>query len=179
VRRDQLNQTARRFASALLRDFPQFAADLSILPDGHFSASIQAPPRSKARAIRCFSMGEGDVWIQLAVRNAFYSVDSVPEMRRVLRGVLADALGFVLISRSRKWTGTTLAKLDAPPALRMLRPGDVARVISWSGTRDHIVRHAVSVPPGGQPKARPSGDGREQRSAKGPDRAGRSKRHAH
>ena len=145
----QLNRTARRFAAALVRDFPQFAPHLSTLPDGHFSAEISAPPRSKARAIRCLSTRDGDLWIQLALRNAFYSVDSVPEMRSVLRAFFTDAVGFVLISRNRRWTGTTLVKLDVSPSLPMLRVGERARVISWSGTHDHIVRSSTT-------KARPS-----------------------
>jgi hypothetical protein len=141
---DEFNPRVRRFATALLRYFPEFGENLQVLPGGHFSSSIPAPPRSKARGLRCTSVDGGDVWIQLGLRNAFYLVDNVPEMRRVLRTLLSDSVGFVLISRNRKWTGTTLVHLDTSDALPAVRVGDIARVISWSGARDRLVRRNTS-----------------------------------
>lgn len=135
---DELTPTARRFAKALIRYFPEFAENLQLLPGGQFSASIPAPPASKARALRCLSTGDGDLWIQLALPNAFYHVENVPEMRRVLHAVLSDGLAFLLIFRNRKWTETTLVEVSSPVRVRA---GDVARVVSWSGTRDFVASH--------------------------------------
>jgi hypothetical protein len=141
---DELNPKARRFAAALLRDFPKFRENLQLLPGGHFSASVSAPARSKARGLRCISVDGGDVWIQLGLRNAFYPVGSVPEMRRVLRILLSDTVGFAFVSRNRTWVETTLVHLEPRVAPPKLRVGDTARIISWSGTRDHLFRRSAA-----------------------------------
>jgi hypothetical protein len=160
---DEFNPRARRFAAALLRHFPQFSGNLRVLPGGHFSSSIPAPPRSKARGLRCMSADGGDVWIQLSLRNAFYLVDNVPEMRRVLKMLLSDSVGFVLISRNRKWAETTLVHLDTSAALPALRVGDFARVISWSGARDRLVRRSASSSKSNTRASRPDRRARPRR----------------
>jgi hypothetical protein len=170
----EFNPRVRRFATALLRDFPEFRGNLQVLPGGHFSSSIPAPRLSKARGLRCMSVGDGDVWIQLALRNAFYLVANVPEMRRVLRLFLSDSVGFVLTSRSREWTGTTLVHIDTPSALPALRVGESARVISWSGARDRLIRASASS---SKSTTRSANARLVLAAGKRPDRRARPKRH--
>lgn len=134
---NEMNMRARRFAKALVRSFPDFAEALRLLPGGHFVTQIPAPQSSKAGGLACCSVGDGDVWIQLAIPNAFYSVDDVLEMRRVVRALLTDNVVFVLISKNGKWHGTTLIEVGARPRLRA---GEIARLVSWSGSHDLVVK---------------------------------------
>lgn len=134
----ELNPTARRFARALVRSFPKFARSLRALPGGHFEAHVLAPERSRAGALVCLSSGTGDVWVRFAPRNAFYPVsDDARELVRIVRGLLTDELQFVLLSRRRRWSGTTLVRRGTRP---VVPPGESARVLSWSGRLDSRVR---------------------------------------
>lgn len=136
---DEMNRRARRFAKALLRAFPDFGDDLRVMEGGHFMAQLPAPVGSRTGGLACSSVADGDVWIQLAVPNAFYLVETEVEMRRVLRCFLADEILFVLISKNRRWHGTTLTRVGSRPRLKA---GETMRLLSWSGKYDLVARFA-------------------------------------
>lgn len=132
----KLSPTARRFSKALLDRFPQFRRTLRVLPGGDFEAAIAAPRSSKAGALVCASRGS-DVWVRFAPPRAFYSIDTPSELVTIVEALLNDDVLFVLLSKQRKWSGTTLVARTGRPVQDV---GESARIISWSGKRDRRVR---------------------------------------
>jgi hypothetical protein len=84
----------------------------------------------------CQARGD-DVWVRLGPPHAFYSVDSTREMIKVIDALLGDDVHFVVLSRQRQWSGTTLVPRGARPAQRV---GESARIISWTGKFDRRLR---------------------------------------
>ena len=100
--------------------------------DGEFEASLRAPRGSKVGALGIFT-DRGNLWIRFSAPNMCYPVDSRAELRSVLRALLNDRALFVNIFRGEKWEGVTLVRRGQPPVLKR---GQVAHVISWSGRYD-------------------------------------------
>jgi transposase len=84
----------------------------------------------------CQARGD-DVWVRLGPSRACYSVDSPRELVNVIAALMRDDAHFVLLSKQRKWSGTTLVPRGARPAQRV---GESARIISWSGKFDRRLR---------------------------------------
>lgn len=139
----RLNPTARRFARALVRAFPKFGRTLRVLADGHFEAHVPAPKGSSAGALVCLTAGDGDIWVRFALPRAFYGVDDEKELVRVVGALLRDEARFVLLSKDRSWSGTTLVGRDKQPSTE---PGESARIVSWSGKFDARVRPSRARP---------------------------------
>jgi hypothetical protein len=134
--RVNMTPTSRRFAKALVRKFPRFAKQLRVLPSGDFEAAIVAPRNSKAGALVCQSHSE-DVWIRIGVPRAVYLVASPRELISIIEAVLSDEAQFVLLSKKRTWSGTTLVRRGSRPAQQS---GESARIVSWSGRFDRRLR---------------------------------------
>src|SRR5918996_4888219 len=132
----KLNPTARRFSNALLGRFPRFRRTLRVLPGGDFEAVVVAPRSSKAGALICSSRGS-EVWVRFALPRAFYPIDTPRELVTVVKALLNDDALFVLLTKRRKWSGTTLVKRGVRPVQDI---GESARIVSWSGKRDRRVR---------------------------------------
>jgi hypothetical protein len=133
----EMNPKARRFAKALIRCDRRFAKHMQVLPRGHFEAHIRAPRASHAGALVCFSARRGAIWLRFAPPRAFYKIDTERELFEVVRGLLTSKVLFVLLSKKRRWSGTTLVNRGTRPTLA---PGESARVLSWSGRFDTRVR---------------------------------------
>ena len=131
-----MSSTARRFATALVGKFPQFRRNLCVLPNGDFEAYITAPRTSKAGALVCLSHGS-DVCVRFALPRAVYAVDSIKELVAIVEQLLRNELVFVLLSKQRKWAGTTLSRRSDRP---VQGAGESARLISWSGKFDRYIR---------------------------------------
>lgn len=138
-----MTPTSRRFATALVKHFPRFGKQLRVLPSGDFEAAIMAPRNSKAGALVCQNQS-ADVWIRLGMPRAFYGVASPRELISIIEVLLSDEAQFVLLSKKRKWSGTTLVRRGWLPAQ------ETGRVLeSWSGKFDRRVRaHGVPGRPG-------------------------------
>jgi uncharacterized protein YbbC (DUF1343 family) len=105
------------------------------LPGGDFEAVIAAPRRSRASVLLCMSQGD-DIWIRFGSKQAFYSVDTPRELVSIVRALLSDEVHFAVLSRDRKWSGTTLVRRGSLPAQGV---GESARIISWSGKFDRRI----------------------------------------
>lgn len=141
-----MSPTARRFVKALVGKFPQFRRTLCVLPNGDFEAYIRAPRTSKAGALVCLSHGS-DVWVRFAPPRAVYAIDSTKELVTIVEQLMTNEIVFVLLSKQRKWSGTTLSRGSARPVQGV---GESARIISWSGKFDRYIR-ASPKPKTGQP----------------------------
>ncbi len=131
-----MTPTSRRFATALVKKLPRFGKQLRVLPSGDFEAAIMAPRNSKAGALVCQSQG-AEVWIRLGMPRAFYWVASPRELISIIEALLSDELQFVLLSKKRTWSGTTLVRRGWLPAQET---GESARIVSWSGKFDRRLR---------------------------------------
>jgi len=135
----KLDPKARRFASALVRAYPRFSRNLRSRDEGGFETYVAAPRGSSARALVCMSTPEGDVWVRFGLRNAFYCVDREEEMVEVAGNLLDGTVNFVVLSKARKWSGTTLVKRNNRPRIEA---DEAARIVSWSGKADSRIRVA-------------------------------------
>jgi hypothetical protein len=129
----ELNPTARRFARALLRAFPQFSENLDATVDGHFETYVRAPTGSKAGVLACSTTGDGDVWIRFSPPGFFYPIDTEKELVRVVGALLRDEALFVRLRKRGQLSGGTLVNVGDKPAME---PGETARILSWSGRHD-------------------------------------------
>lgn len=135
-KQSSMSPTARRFVKALVTKFPQFGRHLCVLPNGEFEAFSRAPRASKAGALVCLSHGS-DIWVRFAPPRAFYAIDSTKELVTIVKRLMSDEIVFVLLSKQRKWSGTTLLSRSGRPAQDV---GESARLISWSGKFDRYIR---------------------------------------
>ena len=131
-----MSPTARRFVKALVGKFPQFQRHLCVLPNGDFEAYIVAPRTSKAGALVCLSHGS-DVWVRYAPPRAVYAIDSTKELVTIVEQLMSNEIVFVLLSKQRKWSGTTLSRRSDRPVQGV---GESVRIISWSGKLDRYIR---------------------------------------
>ena len=131
VRRiERLNPLARRMAVALIAKHPAFNRRLTVLEAGDFRSEIRAPRGSNAFGLCVSTVNGTDTYVQFGFPDAFYPIDSAGELVRIVSGLLADKVMFVVISKNGKWAGTTLTRR---PKLVKLKRLEEARIISWSG----------------------------------------------
>lgn len=133
----QMTPSVARAAKALVRKFPRFGKNVKVLSDGNFEAFLRAPRSSHAGALVCLSSNHGDLWVRFAPPRAFYPIDNARELLTIVHGLLTDELLFILLSKRRIWSGTTLMRRGAP---LLVRRGESARIWSWSGRFDRYVR---------------------------------------
>ena len=130
---DQLNPLARRMADTLFVAFPSFARRLEVIAKGDFRTHIRAPKGSKAYGLRVCTLNGEDTWVQFGVQYAWYPVDTEKELLEIVRGLLTDRLKFAVKERHGKHTWTTLVRKAEDLAVKR---GEVAKILSWSGTKD-------------------------------------------
>lgn len=142
----RMSPTARRFAKALVGKFPQFRRQFCVLPNGDFEAYIMAPRISKAGALVCLSHGS-DVCVRFALPRTVYAINSTKELVSIVEQLLSNELVFVVLSKQRTWSGTTLVRRNDSPVRRV---GESARLISWSGKFDRYIRASQKRKPAGR-----------------------------
>lgn len=113
-KQSHMSPTARRFAKALVSKFPQFRRQLCVLPNGDVEAYITAPRTSKAGALVCLSHGS-DVCVRFAPPRAVYVIDSTKELVSIVEQLLSNELVFVVLSKQRTLSGTTLIRRSDRP----------------------------------------------------------------
>lgn len=139
-----LNPVARRVEAALVKNWPKFRRKLRALAGGHFEAALLAPTGSRAVALVCTTSGDGEVWLRLGVPRAFYSVNSVVELKKVVKAILSEKVLFAVTEHDGTWTGTTLLP---PSTLPQIEPGETCRLYSWSGSKDLDIFRPVNQRP--------------------------------
>jgi hypothetical protein len=131
----ELNGFAAETLASLLRKHPDWETHASVR-SGELSVSVPAPQGSQAGHL-VVQTNRGDLWVRFAPPYTGSLVDGHREMKRVIDALLADEIVFVTIAQGKKWVETTLAD---PGKKIKLKTGQTARVISWSGVHDKVLK---------------------------------------
>ena len=134
---ERLNATARKALQSVLKDHPDWRTYASE-QSGELELAVPAPGTSQAGHLIVQSH-QGDLWIRFAPPYTGYSPDDCRDLRRLVKAILADEVVFVTVMKGKQWVQTTLSL--PKPKLR-LRTGQTARILSWSGAEDQVVKGA-------------------------------------
>lgn len=132
----QLNPLGVRVRDSLLARHRDWADHVNTLPSGDLEISLPAPKGSRAGHLVIFTVRGQDTWIRYSPPRACYSVESEREMHAVVKALLADDAFFVVVTNGDEWVETSLLRPGEEP---VLREGQVANVVSWSGRHDRIL----------------------------------------
>jgi hypothetical protein len=84
-----------------------------------------------------------ETWIRFAPVRACYRPGTDREMHLVIDALLRDDAFFVVVTDGDAWIETSLLRPGEEP---VLREGQVANVLSWSGRHDRIVTYTEKAP---------------------------------
>lgn len=132
----QLNPLGVRVRDSLLARHRDWADHVNTLPSGDLEISLPAPKGSRAGHLVIFTVRGQDTWIRYSPPRACYSVESEREMHAVVKALLADDAFFVVVTNGDEWVETSLLRPGEEP---VLREGQLANVVSWSGRHDRIL----------------------------------------
>jgi hypothetical protein len=138
-----LNPLAERVRDSLLHAHRDWAQYVDVLPGGDLEIAIPAPEGSRAGHLVIFTARGEDMWLRYAPPRACYCVETDRELHAVVQALLADDAFFVVVTDGDEWVETTLLRPGQEP---VLREGQVANVVSWSGRHDRIVLYTEKVP---------------------------------
>jgi hypothetical protein len=111
-------------------------------PGGDVEIAIPAPSGSRAKCLVVFTVGE-ETWIRFGPARACYRPETDREMHLVLGALLRDDAFFVVVTDGDAWIETSLLRPGEEP---VLKEGQVANVVSWSGRHDRIVTYTEKAP---------------------------------
>ncbi len=138
-----LNPLGVRVRASVLRAHGDWVQYVDVLPSGDLEIAVPAPKRSRAGHLVIFTTRGEDKWLRFAPPRACYYVETDREMHAVMGALLADDAFFVVVTDGDKWVETTLLRPGEEP---VLREGQVANVVSWSGRHDKIVTYTEKRP---------------------------------
>lgn len=141
---DLLNALARRVWSALIANYPDWAAYFGASGEDDLEVAIPAPMGSNAGHLVIYTAQGKDLWLRFSPPSMCYSVRDETEMI-IIRQLLTDKVCFAVVMRGDKWAGTTLVRQDMPGDVPLLKCGEAAQVVSWSGKHDRIIRAGEPV----------------------------------
>ncbi len=134
----ELNPLGARVRDSLLGAYPEWADYVAVERDGDLELAVPAPRGSRAGHMVIFTSGGTDTWIRFSPPRTGYPIGSEGELHAVLRALLADAAFFVVVTDGDDWIETSLMR---PGEEALLKEGQVANVVSWSGRHDKIVTY--------------------------------------
>jgi hypothetical protein len=138
VSEDRLNPLGERVRESLLARHPAWADHLEIREGGDLEIAVPAPKGSRAGHLVIFTVGGRDTWLRYSPARACYCVESDRELHAVVDALLRDDAFFVVVTDGDEWLETTLLRPGQEP---VLREGQVANVVSWTGRYDKIVTY--------------------------------------
>jgi hypothetical protein len=136
----KLNPSARIFKKALLEQYPRFSRNLSVEKNGEFETFIWSPPGSDAGALVCQSF-RGDVWVRFAPGQTACCCESVPDLLKTVRDLLAGKVIIAVVTQGTEWVETLLMPVGQKPALKR---GQTVATYSWLPARNRR-RKALSA----------------------------------
>lgn len=116
-----------------MAEYPDWEEHADTLDGGDFEVAVPAPAGSKAEHLVVFTNGGEDIWLRYSPPRMCYAVDDEDEMIKIIGQLLADEVCFLVIEEGDLWVETTLIRQGQIPSLEV---GQVARVVSWSGSHD-------------------------------------------
>ena len=138
-----LNPLCIRVRDSVLGAHASWAEYVNVLPAGDVEIAIPAPRGSRAGQLVILTARGEDIWIRFSPPYAWYSPDTDGEMHSVLTALLADTAFFVVVTDGDDWVETMLLRPGQEP---VLKEGDVANVLSWSGRHDKVVTYTEKRP---------------------------------
>ena len=132
------NPLAIRVCDALLRAHADWADSVKWLASGDVRIAVPAPQRSRAGRLTVFTRRGEEMWIRYSPAHACYCAGTERELQAVIAALLADDAFFVVVTDGDEWIETSLLR---PGEEAVLREGQVANVVSWSGVHDKIVTY--------------------------------------
>jgi hypothetical protein len=140
-----LNGLANRLQAAMLARHPEWSSHVEELRGGDIELAIPAPRASRAKHLIVSTSRGVDLWVRFSPPYMAYSADSEEELVRVVEAIIRDRAFFMVVAAGDERVETTLLRPGEEP---VLRPGQVAEVVSWSGLCDRTVAHIDSAPTG-------------------------------
>ena len=134
-----LNPLALRVRDSLLARHSEWTDHVRTLATGDVEIAVAAPHGSRAGRLVIFTVHGEDTCVRYSPARACWCVGSDRELHAVVKALLADDAFFVVVSHGGEWIETSLLRPGEEP---VLRNGDMANVVSWSGRHDRIVIRA-------------------------------------
>lgn len=131
----QLNKRAEAAWAALVVAYPDWAQHFGARDGGDLEVAVPAPDGSRAGHLVVFSDNH-QLWVRFSPPAMCYSVDTAEEMLAIVDHLLCERAAFVTTWRGADWTGTTVVRTGTDP---VVSPGEVAVVISWTGSQDRMI----------------------------------------
>ena len=139
----RLNPFGIQVRDSLLRRHEGWGKYVSALQSGDLEVAVPAPPGSRAGHLVIFTAQGEDLWIRYSPARACYSVETDKEMHAVVDALLTDNAFFVVVTDGDTWIETSLLRPGEDP---VLAEGQVANVVSWSGSHDKVVTYTEKSP---------------------------------
>ena len=130
------NPLAGQAWSTLSAKYPHWSSYVTFADEGDLEVAVPAPPGSNAGHLVIFTSGGKDLWVRFNPPLACYPIDDEAEMLEIVRQIQAEQALLTIVTQNNEWIETTLIRPGEQPELR---PGQIARVISWSGKNDFTV----------------------------------------
>ncbi len=140
---NELNPLGIRVRDSLLRRHAGWAEHVDTLDTGDLEVAVPAPRGSRAGHLVIYTARGEDTWIRFTPARVCYCVESDREMHAVIEALLRDDAFFVVVTYGDEWVETTLLRPGEEP---VLREGQLANVVSWSGLHDKIVTYTEKYP---------------------------------
>ena len=132
------NPLAIRVCDSILRAHADWADSVRWLASGDVRIAVPAPHRSRAGRLTVFTRRGEEIWIRYSAAHACYCAATERELQAVIAALIADDAFFVVVTNGDEWIETSLLR---PGEEAVLREGQVANVVSWSGVHDKIVTY--------------------------------------
>ena len=139
----RLNSLGIRVRDSLLRHHADWTAYVDTLDSGDLEVAVPAPRGSRAGHLVIFTARGEDTWIRYSPGRACYCVERDREMHAVIDALLRDDAFFVVVTDGDEWVETALLRPGEEP---VLKEGQVANLVSWSGRHDKIVTYTEKRP---------------------------------
>ena len=138
-----LNPLGDRVRASVVGRHPDWADHANVLPSGDLEIAVPAPSGSRARYLVVFTVRGEDTWVRFSPPRACYCTGSDRELHLVIEALLRDDAFFVVVTDGDTWIETSLLRPGEEP---VLKEGQVANVVSWSGRHDRIVTYTEKRP---------------------------------
>ena len=143
MRDERLNPLGERVRDMMLERHPEWADHLEVKEGGDLEIAVPAPRGSRAGHLVVFTHRGEDTWVRYSPARACYCVGSDRELHAVVDALLRDDAFFVVVTDGDEWVETSLLR---PGQEAVLREGQVANVVSWTGRHDKIVTYTEKPP---------------------------------
>ena len=120
--------------SDLIKEFPELEKYTNADSD-HLEVDIPSPNGTSIGGLVIQTTAEENTWVRIYPPCSGYSIDTIPELLSIVKGVLSDQILWVTGFKDNEWVETTL--INSLEDLET-EEGVMYNVFSWSGKNDHL-----------------------------------------